>query len=192
MVYKLGEDLVTDEVQAIVELVKNCYDADATYANVRIQTATDDSEDRFIEISDDGTGMELADIRRGWLTISNSPKIALKAAGKTTGRGRTPLGDKGLGRLAVQRLGETVTITTVPKNGTAHRITFDWRDFSKFDALEDVPVSITRVAKPDRARGTVIRVTNLRDGGVWAVDKARLSNELSKLISRSRPSRASA
>ncbi len=183
VVYKLGEDLVTDEIQAIVELVKNCYDADATYANVRIQTATDDSDDGFIEISDDGTGMELGDIRRGWLTISNSPKIEMKEAGKTTGRGRTPLGDKGLGRLAAQRLGETVTITTVPKDGTAHRVTFDWRDFSKFDTLDDVPVSVTRVSKPDRPHGTVIRVTNLRDGGVWAADKTRLANELSKLIS---------
>ena len=183
VVYKLGEDLVTDEVQAIVELVKNSYDADATYANVRIQTATDISNGGFIEISDDGTGMELVDIRRGWLTISNSPKVAMKQAGKTTGKGRTPLGDKGLGRLAVQRLGDTVTITTVPRNGTAHRVSFDWRDFSKFDSLADVPVSIARVSHPDRDHGTVIRVTNLSDGGAWAADKKRLENELSKLIS---------
>jgi signal transduction histidine kinase len=83
----------------------------------------------------------------------------------------------------VQRLGETVTITTVPRSGTAHRVVFDWRDFSKFDSLDDVPVSVVRVAKPNRAHGTVIRVTNLRDGGEWAADKIRLANELSKLIS---------
>lgn len=184
VVYKLGEDLVTDEVQAVVELVKNSYDADAEYANVRIQTATDDDDEGFIEISDNGDGMELKDIRRGWLTISNSPKVAFKAAGSTTTKGRTPLGDKGLGRLAVQRLGDTVSIITIPQSGaTAHEVTFDWRDFSKFDSLDKVPVQIKRVTHPDRPHGTVIRVTNLRSGGTWATDKSRLANELSKLIS---------
>ena len=38
VVFRLGEELITDDVQALVELVKNSYDADATWVNVTIDT----------------------------------------------------------------------------------------------------------------------------------------------------------
>ena len=38
VVFQLGESLITDSVQALVELVKNCYDADATFCKLNIST----------------------------------------------------------------------------------------------------------------------------------------------------------
>jgi len=38
VVYQLGESLISDEVQALIELIKNCFDADAKYAKVIIDT----------------------------------------------------------------------------------------------------------------------------------------------------------
>jgi len=123
VVYQLGESLITDAVQALIELVKNCYDADATYAKVIIDTeGTTDvpgaiykpSGGRII-VEDDGHGMSLDDIETGLLLISSRKKLNLKQARKTTPGGRTHLGDKGLGRLGVQRLGDNLEIFTKSK-----------------------------------------------------------------------------
>src|SRR5260370_12238046 len=79
VVFQLGESLITDSVQALVELVKNSYDADASYCKLTISTEdiTDPGSpfrgaSGSIVIEDDGVGMTIEDIRRGWLTISNS------------------------------------------------------------------------------------------------------------------------
>ena len=57
--------------------------------------------------------MDEKDIDRGWLTIAGSQKRQAKEERKVTAKyGRTPLGDKGLGRLGVQRLGNAVELTT--------------------------------------------------------------------------------
>src|SRR5947209_13978150 len=86
VVFQLGEQLVTDLVQALVELVKNCYDADATYAKVAIHTNEAPGEGHhypdalgYVTIEDNGTGMPLERIRDGWLFISSSHKREFKA-----------------------------------------------------------------------------------------------------------------
>ena len=84
--YQLGESLITDAVQALIELVKNCYDADATYAKVVIDTegiteisgAIYPASGGRIIVEDDGHGMGLEDIESGWLMISNRKKRDLK------------------------------------------------------------------------------------------------------------------
>jgi len=51
----LGADLVTNDTVAIIELVKNSYDALAS--NVWVRFGTDEKEGAYIEIEDDGVGM---------------------------------------------------------------------------------------------------------------------------------------
>ena len=87
VVFRLGEELITDVVQALVELVKNSYDADATWVNVTIDTRAKnrwgreyDDATGAILVEDDGHGMDEATIRRGWLTIADSPKREAKAS----------------------------------------------------------------------------------------------------------------
>src|SRR4051812_45189293 len=74
VVYRLGEELITDETQALLELIKNAYDADASYARVTIDTQTKSGEPGgeigFIEVADDGFGMELDTIIGSWLLIA--------------------------------------------------------------------------------------------------------------------------
>ena len=48
----LGADLVTNDVVAVIELVKNSYDAFAQ--NVRLRFGNDESLGPFLEIEDDG------------------------------------------------------------------------------------------------------------------------------------------
>jgi DNA mismatch repair ATPase MutL len=67
VVFQLGENLITDYTQAILELVKNSYDADATFCRVSIDTATKTPFGQgSIVVEDDGTGMDSHAIERGW------------------------------------------------------------------------------------------------------------------------------
>jgi hypothetical protein len=143
VVYQLGESLITDAVQALIELVKNCYDADATYAKVTIdtegsaevQSAIYKPSGGRIIVEDDGVGMDLDVIETGWLMISNRKKRDLKEAKKTTPGGRTPLGDKGLGRLGVQRLGENLEVFTKCMKEPGYHFGFSWLDFATAPTL---------------------------------------------------------
>lgn len=192
VVYQLGESLITDAVQALVELVKNCYDADATYAKVTIDTegSTDVPDSVFpasggrIVVEDDGCGMDLDTIESGWLLISNRHKRDLKQAKRTTPGGRTPLGDKGLGRLGVQRLGENLEIFTKCKKEHGHRLGFSWLDFATAPTLRDVDIQLKDIAYP-RAHGTTVVVSSLCESDTWRGQESikRLEQELSRMIS---------
>lgn len=192
VVYQLGESLISDAVQALIELVKNCYDADATYAKVVIDTqglievdgARYPSNEGRIIVEDDGHGMDLEDIKAGWLTISNRKKRELKQAKKTTPGGRTPLGDKGLGRLGVQRLGENLEIFTKANGSHGYHFGFSWLDFTTAPKLESVDIYLAEIKYP-RPHGTRIIVASLKEPGVWRGQEAinRLQQELSRVIS---------
>ena len=109
LIFKLGESLIADEITALSELMKNSYDADASFCSLIIEPdyVDENGHKGKIEISDNGTGMDLATIVNGWLTISNSSKKAMKKENRTTVKfRRIPLGEKGLGRLSVQKLGQ--------------------------------------------------------------------------------------
>lgn len=205
VVFQLGESLVSDVVQALVELVKNAYDADATFVRIVVDTENSPPPELeldaapegppqppgYILIEDDGTGMNRATIRQGWLTISRSPKRAFKRELQVTSKGRTPLGDKGLGRLGVQRLGNRVHILTRAAQdngepGDEHVVSFAWSDFLRVTKVEDVEVVVIQNDPPKRPNpGTRIVVTELFDAGTWR-DRAaqkRLQDELSQMIS---------
>ena len=211
-VKQLGEELVSDEVTALIELVKNAYDADASYANVVVDTKNSFSDadlffstannniskPGYILIEDDGTGMTAQEIEKGWLTISFSYKRNMRRDGiLTPKRERTPLGDKGLGRLSTQRLGSRLEMFTQKdesilqgkkleselESKKEHHVAFDWSDFSEEKNLSTVPVFIES-KKVQRAKpGTKLIVSNLRDSQVWLGDaQTKLVAQLSQLI----------
>lgn len=192
VVYQLGESLISDVVQALIELVKNCYDADASYAKVTIDTqgvidvagAIYPSNGGRIIVEDDGQGMDLGDVESGWLTISNRKKRELKLAKKTTPGGRTPLGDKGLGRLGVQKLGENLEIFTKSKADSGYHFGFSWLDFETAPKMEDVDIHLSEI-KYSRQHGTKVVVSTLLEPEIWRGQGAvkRLEQELSRMIS---------
>src|SRR5690554_5801817 len=120
IVKQLGEQLVPDEVTALLELIKNSYDADASYVSIEINTNGEYTKEKlfypnrkgFIVVEDDGFGMDEKTIMKSWLLISYSNKRALNGVKEKTPNGRTPLGEKGLGRLSTQRLADICEIFT--------------------------------------------------------------------------------
>lgn len=222
VVFKLGQDLITDDVQALVELVKNAYDADSPTASIKIDTQTwcdpntgqpvpppalpqpphthaeddrDGSRARprttsaavrgVLTITDRGDGMTRADIERGWLTVSSSSKRVMKEQGHKTAKKRTPLGDKGLGRLGAQRLGEFLELHTVPRNeDVAYSITIPWGAFDEAATLDEVELQLHVEDRNNRRSGSELRVLGLRSPDRWQATQLRnLQRELSTMIS---------
>lgn len=210
VVFQLGETLISDDITAITELVKNSYDADANWVRVEIDTNIETDDNSFfpgckgqIIIEDDGTGMDASDISRGWLTVSNSIKRETKTRGEVTPRkGRTPLGDKGLGRLGVQRLGDIVELDTaktyiskrineetgeleiIEKRGEInYYVGLDWREFSKFDRLEQVPVKVISQPTINPRLGTKLTISGLHDADIASPEKINiLQRKLSQFL----------
>ncbi len=200
LVFQLGESLVTDPVQALLELVKNSYDADATLVSVEVDThATESDLQGRIIVGDNGIGMSEQTIRDGWLTISVSPKVAMKESGQTTPRhDRVPLGDKGVGRLGTQRLGHRVTVRTFedPDAGGKRsrkpvpglELVIDWRDYEAVNRLDEVEFQLTDAGQD--SAGTRLMIEGLKDSAEWRGDgRNRLGVELSKLVSPFDPPR---
>lgn len=192
VIYQLGESLISDPVQALIELVKNCYDADASYAKIVIDTkSTVDIPDSVyaqangqIIIEDDGHGMDLETIESGWFLISSRKKRELKQAKKTTPGGRTPLGDKGLGRLGSQRLGEQLEVFTKSAKEPGYHFAFSWTDFATAPKLGDVSIHLNET-NSIKAPGTKVIVSNLCELDIWRGEGAikQLELELSRMIS---------
>lgn len=193
VVFRLGEELITDEVQALVELVKNSYDADASWVKVTIDTqVTRQKKERYpgaqglIQVEDDGSGMSRVTIEKCWLTIANSPKGAQKANGVVTEKGRTPIGDKGLGRLGVQRLADNVEIITRQRgNFDEHYVAFSWKDFRDKEKLSDVTAVLEPRGRTSSTQGTKLILTGLREPETWRGERniQELQRKLSGMIS---------
>ena len=177
VIRQLGEELVTDEVTAIMELVKNAYDADADWVMIEVNT-----NDRYVDtevyykntvpgyivISDDGFGMSETDIREKWMKISLSFKKQFKIEGQTTPKGRTPLGEKGVGRLSTQKLGNRLEMFTGQEaKEKGHHVAFDWSEFSDDVSLTSVPLHLGSHQKARGDQGTKLVITNLRDSQKW-------------------------
>ena len=179
VIRQLGEELVTDAEQAILELIKNSYDADATSVRLLVDTSAG-----LIRVEDNGCGMTLQQLRDGWLRISLSLKREMKRSGKTTSRGRTPLGDKGLGRLSTMKLGDEVEIRTYPTATVGFRVMLSWSAFTPGKNLSDISVNIDEIAPIDRT-GTTLTISHLRDSAYWqrGNSAASLQGALSKLLS---------
>ncbi|MBX3358830.1 MAG: sensor histidine kinase [Phycisphaeraceae bacterium] len=193
--FQLGADLISDDAQALLELVKNCYDADAKNARIDIDTRAHAMDVQpasaypqaagVITVTDDGSGMDLATVENAWLVMSNSPKRKLKAGGKSP-KGRVPLGDKGLGRLGTQRLADNVELFT--KDASAHKelhVAFRWSDFESADMLKNVQVQRLDDLPSSRKQGTTIVLSGLREPERWRGEDARteLEQRLSELVS---------
>ena len=174
VIRQLGAELVTDHTTALMELVKNSYDADADYVKITINTK-DVLEDQnlfypnkkgYIIVEDNGFGMDEDTIINSWLVISFSNKRAINGVKPPTPKGRTPLGDKGLGRLSTQRLAQVCEIYTKKEGSTALHVGFDWNNFDAVNKLQDVTVNYNET-NLNLSHGTKLVLTGLNDTDYW-------------------------
>lgn len=113
----LGEQLIKNERIALVELIKNAYDADADWVQVRFENFNDDmttNKDSSIVIEDNGSGMTDEEIKKAWMNPATPQKYLQKVEGnrKTKKKKRVIQGEKGIGRFAILKLGKDISVTT--------------------------------------------------------------------------------
>jgi len=184
----IGRDLITDRVTALFELVKNCYDANATEVTVRFENVGLDKHDSAITITDDGFGMSFADIRDKWMVIGTSNKRSNPYTPSPFHR--KCVGEKGIGRFAVDKLGDKVNIITKQEGEDKWlNVEIDWESYYK-SSNNQVLSLFTDIenhydfspAEDKTAHGTTLNITNVRE--VWVEDDIqRFIAEVARLIS---------
>ncbi|MDU2242609.1 sensor histidine kinase [Paenibacillus sp.] len=124
---QLGRELVTDYSTALVEIVKNSYDADAEGVKVIFENVSS-SKSKLI-IVDNGSGMTRTDVENKWTVIGTNNKLrAVRSPG-----GRKYAGKKGIGRFAVERLAERIAIYSFPENEPPFKFTLNWNKYEQID-----------------------------------------------------------
>lgn len=189
VIRQLGAELVSDEVTALLELIKNSYDADASYVRIVIDTegtctipGIDKSHKGYIVVEDNGFGMDRETLLKSWLIISYSNKREVNGVKPKTPKGRTPLGDKGLGRLSTQRLANCCEIFTRKEGKEAFHVGFNWSDFDKVERLGDVDVEFHTTEFPNKS-GTKMVLLDLIGKNCWQGEGLeRLKGSLCQIV----------
>ena len=166
----LGEDLIKDESIALLELVKNSYDAGAT------KCVVDFNFDIFgslieISISDNGSGMSLDTIENIWLVIGTDNKKNRLISHR---QGRLPLGEKGIGRLGVHKLGNDIKLYSKHSDENEVYVSIDWSKLAESKDIDDFKIEYGYSSDShffDKQTGTKIIVRNLK--GEWNRRKLR-------------------
>lgn len=139
----LGEELISSDSVAIIELVKNSYDADASDVLIKFTGPLDEGAGR-IEVIDNGKGMTLDVVQRAWM----EPATPSKVKEKESSRGRRVLGEKGIGRFAASRLAAMLELSSKQIDDVSEVYAiFDWTQFDDDEKyLDEVEVHIESAA----------------------------------------------
>jgi signal transduction histidine kinase len=196
-----GDELISSETVALVELVKNSYDADATRVLVRFEGPLEAGEG-LLEVIDNGHGMSLETIQDAWMEPAT---LYRKRDTHSEGLRRRVLGEKGIGRFATSRLADELEVITRRKGDAQEvHVEFDWTAFDDPERyLDEIKARWWRSRPADIAaggavdlltdndnaasddapsHGTVLRMKRLRN--TWdAEDFANLRSGLARLIS---------
>jgi signal transduction histidine kinase len=172
----IGEDLISDEPVALVELVKNAYDADASRVTVRFGGAG--ASDKLI-VEDDGHGMDVDTVLSTWF----EPGTVSKRKTDRSPLGRIYQGAKGIGRFASARLATSLYLESrIGPGADGVLVLFEWGAFDDQSYLDEVEVAWEVGQTVALERGTRLTLGGLRKR--WTDDDyGELHSRLSRLIS---------
>lgn len=206
----IGKELINDDNIAILELVKNSYDAGSSVVEISFKNLKSSDDENIkntysslsskVIIQDYGIGMDDNDIENKWLNIAYSEK-----KGKNEINGRMLAGAKGVGRFSCDRLGRYLDLYTKKSNKkNIYHLKIDWNNFEiegEIDLeIQNVPVYLEELSieefestTPYKSftKGTIIEISNLREKWiefdnrkkVWNTDKIfKLRKNLEKLL----------
>lgn len=193
----IGKDLITDDNIAVLELVKNSFDAGSNLAHIIFKNVISNqdikeykkSNESKIIIRDTGSGMSEYDLVNKWLNIAYSEKKSKKQEFN-----RHLAGNKGVGRFSCDRLGKSLNIYTKKLNEPLLKLSIDWTEFEKIDDIEkniqDVVFELNEISVSqykqetqleDFESGTTLLISNLRE--VWDYQKIQsLRRQLERFI----------
>lgn len=158
----LGEDLIKNESIALFELIKNSYDACANHCIVDFNFQ--DGKLKSLTLEDDGFGMSKDIIETVWLVVGTENK---KKNLEPNECGRIPLGEKGIGRLSIHKLGSKIKLISKAKETNEVVLTIDWNSLYNAKTIEDFTIELEENPKPKtffNSTGTRIVIEDLKAG----------------------------
>ena len=181
---ELGELLVGRDSTALIELIKNAYDADATEVIVHGENLDEPERGRIV-VMDNGTGMTRDQFITGFLRIASRLKDQGPRRSKVFGRRYT--GVKGVGRLAAHKLARRLVVTSVhlnesgDGNATELNAVLDWDAIEAWETLDEMPDDVISLrensVRRDVGTGTILTLSRLRRP--WtAKERARFFEEV--------------
>ncbi len=170
---ELGALLVGRDSTALLELIKNAYDADAEEVVVYGENL-EDVKRGFIRITDDGIGMTTELFEDGFLRIAS--RVKEQGDRKSAKFKRRYTGAKGIGRLAAHKLAKRLSVVSIPnpayRDGASEGVeaAIDWDEVERYQTLEELgredqgqAVSLISKPVPKKTRsGTTITLSSLR------------------------------
>ena len=195
----IGKDLITDDNLAVLELVKNSFDAGSPEVSIIYKNIIDNDDNVQIKlptnqtsqliIKDEGAGMNEDDLINKWLNIAYSEKKEIRE-----NYGRIQAGNKGVGRFSCDRLGRFLTIYSRKRDSNFFKLFIDWRLFEREgqqdSLIQDVKLNISELTTDEFSlqtgydsfeSGTILEIAYLRE--FWTKDKIlSLKRELEKFI----------
>ena len=133
----IGRENVSNLEGALIELIKNTYDADAKKCVVYYEKLTD-----RLFIIDNGIGMNKDIIINNWMTIGNSTKKETIF----TKSGRVTTGEKGIGRFALDRISEKCKMLTVSKEERFEWLV-NWENFDSSEMITDTYAELNDISE---------------------------------------------
>lgn len=179
LMQELGERLVAVPEVALVELIKNAYDADSTVCTVSLD------ERDHMKIADDGHGMTFSQFQKFWMTIGTSHKSREEYSPYFQ---RDLTGQKGIGRFAVRFLATELTVTTIAYDEESEQTTqltayFDWMKLDTSEQLQGTEVPYELLVVPDgTATGTALTLSKLRHGTSF-MDSTMFRTQVLRILS---------
>ena len=153
----IGRDLIKDKYAAIVELVKNAYDADSPNCKISllpfVQGATKGIK---VIVKDEGHGMTFETVTDKWMVPSTDDKLKREISPK----GRMMQGKKGIGRYSASIIGDDLVLQTIAETGDLTTLYLIWEHFQNAQYLSDVDVLIENFATKQKS-GTEIIIGNV-------------------------------
>src|SRR5574341_1327429 len=180
LLQELGERLVAKPEVALVELVKNAYDADSPSCEVKLK-----DDGKVLVIADTGHGMTFDEFVNRWMRIATPSKIEDQVSRIYK---RRLTGAKGIGRFAVRFLGDHLTLITIAddaKRGFKTQLSaqFDWPRIDKFSDLREAKVDYTLETVPeDSPTGVTLEIRRLKSSTAFA-GKSSLRADVLRIVS---------
>jgi signal transduction histidine kinase len=160
----LGDQLIGSSRLAVFELVKNAYDADASTVDLTFSDLGGENE--RIVIRDNGEGMSRDIITDVWLEPgADYREIQRREKRRSKKFHRLPLGEKGVGRFAVHKLGNHIELRTKRQGLPELTVLIDWQQYAQHRYMDQAPITVTESEEPvfkARETGTQITISGLR------------------------------
>lgn len=174
LIDSIGKNLIIDEISAIVELIKNSYDADAENVFIKFYQ---EGANLLIEIKDDGNGMSFSTVENNWMVPATDYKKKNKYSSK---KKRRVLGEKGLGRYSVGILGNFLALETI-KNSKKTLLKIEWDKIKNFQYLDEIEFEMEeKETNENNGIKLSIKKENFQ---LWdEIKKKTLEKELKKLL----------